>query len=86
MVRMYRSGDMTSIGTQFKLWLYHNSVCVSSTDPRLREFDKQTSHDAVTCRWLRKRGCVISAPLYPRLRALALPSKSSYAWVSESIQ
>jgi hypothetical protein len=25
-VRMYRSGDMTSMATQFKLWLYHNSV------------------------------------------------------------
>jgi len=36
MVRMYRSGDMTSIATQFKLWLYHNAVCVSSADPRLR--------------------------------------------------
>jgi hypothetical protein len=30
MVRMYRSGDMTSMAIQFKLWLYHNSVCVSS--------------------------------------------------------
>ena len=45
MVRMYRSGDMTSMATQFKLWLYHNSVCVSSADPRLREFDKQISND-----------------------------------------
>jgi len=26
MVRMYRSGDMTSMATQFRLWLYHNSV------------------------------------------------------------
>ena len=40
MVRMYRSGDMTLMATQFKLWLYHNSVCVSSADPRLREFGK----------------------------------------------
>ena len=32
MVRMYRSGDMTSMATQFKLWPYHNSVCVSSAD------------------------------------------------------
>ena len=45
MVRMYRSGGMTSMATQFKLWLYHNSVCVSSADPRLREFDKQISND-----------------------------------------
>jgi hypothetical protein len=45
MVRMYRSGDMTSMATQFKLWLYHNSVCVSSADTRLREFDKQISND-----------------------------------------
>jgi len=45
MVRMYRSGDMTSMATQFKLWLYHNSVCISSADPRLREFGKQISHD-----------------------------------------
>ena len=35
MVRMYRSGDMTSLAIQFKLWLYHNAVCVSSADPRL---------------------------------------------------
>jgi hypothetical protein len=40
MVRMYRSGDMTLMATQFKLWLYHNSVCVSSADSRLREFGK----------------------------------------------
>jgi hypothetical protein len=33
MVRMYRSGDVTSMATQSKLWLYHNSVCVSSVDP-----------------------------------------------------
>jgi hypothetical protein len=45
MVRMYRSGGMTSMATQFKLWLYHNSVCVSSADPRLREFGKQISRD-----------------------------------------
>ena len=44
MVRMYRSGDMTSMATQFKLWLYHNSVCVSSADSRLRGFGKQISH------------------------------------------
>lgn len=44
MVRMYSSGDMTSVAIQFKLWLYHNSVCVSSADPRLKEFGKQTSH------------------------------------------
>ena len=35
MVRMYRSGDMASMVTQFKLWLYHNALCVSSTDARL---------------------------------------------------
>jgi len=40
MVRMYSSGDMTSVTIQFKLWLYHNSVCVSSADPRLRRLDK----------------------------------------------
>jgi hypothetical protein len=45
MVRMYRSGDMTSMATQFNLWLYHNSVCVFSADPRLRRFDKEVSHD-----------------------------------------
>jgi hypothetical protein len=45
MVRMYRSGDMTSMATQFKLWVYHNSVCVSSADPRLEGFGKQVSHD-----------------------------------------
>ena len=31
MVRMYRSGDMTLMATQFKLWLYHNSVHASSS-------------------------------------------------------
>jgi hypothetical protein len=36
MVRMYRSGDTTSMAIQFKLWLYHNALCVSSADPRLR--------------------------------------------------
>ena len=40
MVRMYSSGDMTSVTIQFKLWLYHNSVCVFSADPRLRRLDK----------------------------------------------
>jgi hypothetical protein len=45
MVRMYSSGDMTSVATQFKLWLYHNSVCVSSADPRLGGLRKQTAHD-----------------------------------------
>ncbi|MGH7913821.1 MAG: hypothetical protein ACREPW_04120 [Candidatus Binataceae bacterium] len=44
MVRMYRSGDMTSVATQFKLWLYHNAVCVSSADSRLRGFGKQIAH------------------------------------------
>lgn len=43
MVRMYGSGDMTSLNIQFKLWLYHNSVCVSSADPRLRA-GKQNPH------------------------------------------
>jgi len=45
MARMYRSGDMTSMATQFKVWLYHNSVSVSSADPRLRGFSKKISHD-----------------------------------------
>jgi hypothetical protein len=45
MVRMYRSGDMTSMAIQFKLWLYHNSVCVSSADPRLREIGRESGHD-----------------------------------------
>ncbi len=45
MVRMYRSGDMTSMTTQFKLWLYHNSVCVSSSDPHLKGFGKQIGQD-----------------------------------------
>jgi hypothetical protein len=44
MVRMYSSADMTSAATQFKLWLYHNSVCVSSADPRLKQPGKQLTH------------------------------------------
>ena len=44
MVRMYRSGDMTSVTIQFKLWLYHNAVCVSSADPRLKQLSKQIAH------------------------------------------
>jgi hypothetical protein len=44
MVRMYSSGDMTSVSTQFKLWLYHNSVCVSSDDPRLKQVGGQLTH------------------------------------------
>jgi len=44
MVRMYSSGDMTSMATQFKLWLYHNSICVSSADPRLGGLSKQAAH------------------------------------------
>jgi hypothetical protein len=44
MVRTYRTGDMTSMAAQFKLWLYHNSVCVSSTDPRVAGFTKQFNH------------------------------------------
>ncbi|MFZ1121865.1 MAG: hypothetical protein WB580_03555 [Candidatus Binataceae bacterium] len=44
MVRMYSSADMTSVATQFKLWLYHNSVCVSSADPRLKQLGKQLTH------------------------------------------
>ena len=44
MVRMYSSGDMTSVAIQFKLWLYHNAVCISSADPRLRRLDKQITH------------------------------------------
>jgi hypothetical protein len=43
MVRMYRSADTTSVAIQFKLWLYHNAVCVSSDDPRLRRLGKQTA-------------------------------------------
>jgi len=45
MVRMYRSGDMTSIATQFKLWLYHNALCASSMDPRLRSSGKRADRD-----------------------------------------
>ena len=44
MVRMYRSGDMTSVVTQFKLWLYHNALCVASTDSRLRSSGKRSYH------------------------------------------
>ncbi len=44
MVRMYRSGDMTSMAIQFKLWLYHNAVCVSSADPRLGRLGRQLTH------------------------------------------
>ena len=44
MIRMYSSGDMTSVTIQFKLWLYHNSVCVSSADPRLKRLSKPTTH------------------------------------------
>jgi hypothetical protein len=47
MVRMYSSGDMTSVATQFKLWLYHNSICVSSADPRLGGLSKQTDHHSL---------------------------------------
>ncbi len=43
MLRMYRSADMTSVAIQFKLLLYHNSVCVSSADPRLKQSAKQTA-------------------------------------------
>lgn len=46
MVRMYGSSDMTSVNIQFKLWLYHNSVCVSSADPRLRT-SKQNPHHSL---------------------------------------
>jgi hypothetical protein len=45
MVRMYRSGDMTSVAIQFKLWLYHNAVCVSSADPRLGRVGKQNNQN-----------------------------------------
>jgi hypothetical protein len=43
MVRMYRSGDMTSVAIQFKLWLYHHAVCVSAADPRLKRMDKHNA-------------------------------------------
>jgi hypothetical protein len=36
MMRMYRSADITSTAIQFKLLLYHDAVCVSSADPRLK--------------------------------------------------
>jgi hypothetical protein len=45
MVRMYRSGDMTSVATQFKLLLYHNAVCISSADPRLKSLGKRADRD-----------------------------------------
>jgi hypothetical protein len=35
---------MTSVTIQFKLWLYHNSLCVSSADPRLKRLSKPTTH------------------------------------------
>ncbi|HZO81618.1 MAG TPA: hypothetical protein VFB33_07960 [Candidatus Binataceae bacterium] len=35
MIRMYRSADVTSPATQFKLLLYHYAVCVCSADARL---------------------------------------------------
>ena len=44
MVRMYSSADTTSVAIQFKLWLYHNAVCVSSTDPRLGRLGEQLAH------------------------------------------
>lgn len=44
MVRMYCTGDMTSVAIQFKLLLYHNSVCVSSADPRLGGLGKRIAH------------------------------------------
>jgi hypothetical protein len=44
MVRMYSTADMTSVAVQFNLLLYHSSVCVSSTDPRLRSLDKRIAH------------------------------------------
>lgn len=44
MVRMYQTGDMTSVAIQFKLWLYHNSVCVSSADQRLGGLGRRIAH------------------------------------------
>ncbi|HLK85936.1 MAG TPA: hypothetical protein VKT27_05460 [Candidatus Binataceae bacterium] len=44
MVRMYQSADMTVTSTQFNLLLYHNSVCVSANDPRLRPAARQIAH------------------------------------------
>ena len=44
MVRMYQSADMTVVSTQFNLLLYHESVCVSANDPRLRQPPKQLAH------------------------------------------
>jgi hypothetical protein len=44
MVRMYQSADMTMVSTQFNLLLYHDSVCVSANDPRLRLAPKQLAH------------------------------------------
>ena len=44
MVRMYRSADTTSVAIQFKLWLYHNALCVSADDPRLRAAGRQIVH------------------------------------------
>jgi hypothetical protein len=41
MVRMYQTSDITSLAIQFKLLLYHESICVSSDDPRLRPAGKQ---------------------------------------------
>ena len=47
MVRMYRTADMTSVAIQFKLWLYHNAVCVSAADPRLGGLDKRIAHHSL---------------------------------------
>jgi hypothetical protein len=44
MVRMYQSADITSVAIQFKLWLYHNSVCVSAADPRLKRLGREVNH------------------------------------------
>jgi hypothetical protein len=45
MVRMYQTSDITSVAIQFKLLLYHESVCVSSDDPRLRPASRQLAHN-----------------------------------------
>lgn len=36
MMRMYQSGEITSLANQFEQLLYHYAVCVSSADPRLK--------------------------------------------------
>ena len=45
MLRMYETSDITSVAIQFNVLLYHESVCVSSEDPRLRPAGKRLARN-----------------------------------------